>query len=47
MVLNGAARLKLGNNTEIEISPDDVAVTIGGFESEKLGQAIGGKTPSP
>src|SRR5262249_54875987 len=32
----------LGTNTEVEISPADVQVTIGGFESEKFGQAIGG-----
>jgi transcriptional regulator with GAF, ATPase, and Fis domain len=42
VVLNGAARLKLGTNTEIEISPADVPVTIGGYEGEKFGQAIGG-----
>jgi transcriptional regulator with GAF, ATPase, and Fis domain len=42
VILNGPARLKLGNNTEVEISPADVQVTIGGFESEKFGQAIGG-----
>jgi transcriptional regulator with GAF, ATPase, and Fis domain len=42
VVLNGAARLKLGTNTEVEISPADVPVTIGGYEGEKFGQAIGG-----
>jgi transcriptional regulator with GAF, ATPase, and Fis domain len=42
VILNGPARLKLGTNTEVEISPADVQVTIGGFESEKFGQAIGG-----
>src|SRR5262249_59260887 len=45
VVLNGPARLKLGTNTEIEISPADVQVTIGGFESEKIGQAIGRPKP--
>jgi transcriptional regulator with GAF, ATPase, and Fis domain len=45
VTLNGAARLKLGTNTEVEISPADVPVTIGGFEGEKFGQAIGGSKP--
>jgi len=45
VILNGAARLKLGTNTEVEISPADVPVTIGGYEGEKFGQAIGGSKP--
>src|SRR6476469_4788310 len=31
VVLAGAARMKLGSNTEIEISPADVPVTVEGF----------------
>ena len=42
VVLTGAARLKLGSNTEIEISPADVPVAIEGFADERFGQAIGG-----
>src|SRR5262245_66211325 len=35
IVLNGAARLKLGSHTEVEISPADVAVQVQGFEGER------------
>ncbi len=42
VVLTGAARLKLGSNTEIEISPADVPVAVEGFADERFGQAIGG-----
>jgi transcriptional regulator with PAS, ATPase and Fis domain len=42
VVLTGAARLKLGSNTEIEISPADVPVAVEGFPDERFGQAIGG-----
>jgi transcriptional regulator with PAS, ATPase and Fis domain len=42
IVLNGAARLKLGTSTEVEISPADVPVTMQGYEGERFGQAIGG-----
>src|SRR5205807_7100331 len=42
VVLNGAARLKLGSNTEIEISPADVNVSVEGFDGDHFGQAIGG-----
>jgi DNA-binding NtrC family response regulator len=42
VVLNGAARLKLGSNTEIEISPADVNVSVEGYGGDQFGQAIGG-----
>jgi DNA-binding NtrC family response regulator len=42
VVLAGAARLKLGSNTEIEISPADVPVSVEGFSEDHFGQAIGG-----
>ncbi|HEY7957192.1 MAG TPA: sigma 54-dependent Fis family transcriptional regulator [Polyangia bacterium] len=42
VVLAGAARLKLGTNTEIDISPADVPVTVDGFAADHFGQAIGG-----
>ncbi|HWE28926.1 MAG TPA: sigma 54-dependent Fis family transcriptional regulator [Polyangia bacterium] len=42
ITLNGAARLKLGTNTEVEINPADVPVQMSGFEGERFGQAIGG-----
>jgi transcriptional regulator with PAS, ATPase and Fis domain len=42
ITLNGAAKLKLGSNTEVEINPADVPVTMQGFEGERFGQAIGG-----
>jgi transcriptional regulator with PAS, ATPase and Fis domain len=42
VVLSGAARLKLGSTTEIEISPADVPVTVEGYPEDHLGQAIGG-----
>jgi transcriptional regulator with PAS, ATPase and Fis domain len=42
VVLSGAARLKLGSNTEIEISPADVPVSVEGFSEDHFGQAIGG-----
>jgi transcriptional regulator with PAS, ATPase and Fis domain len=42
IILNGAAKLKLGTSTEVEISPADVPVAMQGFEGERFGQAIGG-----
>jgi DNA-binding NtrC family response regulator len=42
ITLNGAARLKLGSHTEVEIQPADVPVQLSGFEGERFGQAIGG-----
>jgi two-component system, NtrC family, response regulator GlrR len=42
ITLNGAAKLKLGTNTEVEITPADVPVQMSGFEGERFGQAIGG-----
>ncbi|HXU70295.1 MAG TPA: sigma 54-interacting transcriptional regulator [Polyangia bacterium] len=42
ITLNGAAKLKLGSNTEVEINPADVPVAVQGFEGERFGQAIGG-----
>jgi DNA-binding NtrC family response regulator len=42
IILNGPAKLKLGTNTEVEISPADVPVTMQGFDGEHFGQAIGG-----
>jgi transcriptional regulator of acetoin/glycerol metabolism len=42
ITLNGAARLKLGSHTEVEIQPADVPVQLSGFDGERFGQAIGG-----
>ncbi len=42
VVLSGAAKLKLGSNTEIEISPADVNVQVLGYDGERFGAAIGG-----
>ncbi len=42
VVLNGATKLRLGNNTEIEISPADVPVSVDGFSDDHFGKAIGG-----
>src|SRR5215470_3246781 len=42
IVLNGAAKLRLGSTTEVEIAPADVAVQVLGFDGERFGQAIGG-----
>jgi transcriptional regulator with PAS, ATPase and Fis domain len=42
IILNGAAKLKLGSNTEVEISPADVPVQVQGYDGERFGQAIGG-----
>jgi transcriptional regulator with PAS, ATPase and Fis domain len=41
VTLAGTARLRLGSNTEIDISPADVAVPVGGYESDRFGSAIG------
>ena len=42
VVLSGSARMRLGSNTEIEISPADVPVSVDGYADERFGQAIGG-----
>jgi DNA-binding NtrC family response regulator len=42
IVLSGAAKLRLGTNTEVEISPADIPVQVQGYEGDTFGQAIGG-----
>jgi DNA-binding NtrC family response regulator len=42
ITLNGASRLKVGTNTEVDILPADIPVQMSGFEGDRLGQAIGG-----
>jgi DNA-binding NtrC family response regulator len=41
IVITAATRLRLGNNSEIEISPADVAVPVEGYGEDHFGQAIG------
>src|SRR5262249_58698177 len=38
---NGATKLRLGSNTDIEIAPADVPVSVDGYEGESFGKAIG------
>jgi DNA-binding NtrC family response regulator len=41
VTLASACRLRLGSSTEIEISPADVTVAVGGYEGDRFGSAIG------
>jgi DNA-binding NtrC family response regulator len=41
VVLNGATKLRLGSNTDIEIAPADVPVAVDGYEGDSFGKAIG------
>src|SRR4026209_1807983 len=42
VVLNGATKLRLGNNTETQTSPADVPVSVDGYGDDHFGKAIGG-----
>jgi transcriptional regulator with GAF, ATPase, and Fis domain len=41
VILNGAARLRIGKNTELDISPDDEAVEIAPFAGDRFSDVIG------
>jgi DNA-binding NtrC family response regulator len=41
VVLGGAAKLRLGTHTDIEVVPADVHVTIDGYRGERFGQVLG------
>jgi transcriptional regulator with GAF, ATPase, and Fis domain len=45
VILNGAARLRLGKNTEVDISPDDEAVEIAPFAGDRYGDVLGASGP--
>jgi len=45
VTLSGAARLRLGKNTEVDVTPDDEAVEIAPFAGDRFGDVIGGSAP--
>jgi DNA-binding NtrC family response regulator len=45
VILTGAARLRLGKTTEVDVTPEDEAVAIAPYQGDRFGDVLGGSAP--
>ncbi|MEM9490801.1 MAG: sigma 54-interacting transcriptional regulator, partial [Myxococcota bacterium] len=45
IIVNGPTRILIGQHTEAELAPEDEAVTVGSFQGDRFGNAIGVSEP--